>query len=78
MALPGLFSYLFFGAAVEAGVGLNLTKSSGIYNMEILKNDVTMRTVLNDTKVIKSKRQIPNLKRLMVISEFKKKNLFFS
>ena len=39
--------------------------------MEILKNDETMRTILNNTKVIKSKRQLPNLKRLLVKSEFK-------
>ena len=44
-------------------------------NMEILKNDETMRTILNNTKVIKSKRQLPNLKRLLVKSEFKEINI---
>ena len=44
-------------------------------NMEILKNDETMRTVLNNTKVIKSKRQLPNLKRLLIKSEFKGINI---
>ena len=43
--------------------------------MELLKNDETMRTILNITKVIKSKRQLPNLKRLLVKSEFKGINI---
>ena len=34
-----------------------------------------MRTILNKTKVIKSKRQLPNLKRLLVKSEFKEINI---
>ena len=43
--------------------------------MHSLKNDETMRTILNNTKVIKSKRQLPNLKRLLVKSEFKEINI---
>ena len=42
--------------------------------MEVLKNDETMRMSLNNTKVIKSKR-LPNLKRLLVKSEFKEINI---
>ena len=45
--------------------------------MEILKNDETMRTILKNTKVIKSKRQLPNLKRPLVKSELKKKSIFY-
>ena len=43
--------------------------------MEILKNDETMRTILNNTKVIKSKRLLPNLKKLLGKSEFKEINI---
>ena len=34
-----------------------------------------MRKILNNTNVIKSKRQLPNLKRLLVKSEFKGINI---
>ena len=45
--------------------------------MEILKKDETMRTISNNTKILKSKRQLPNLKRLefLVKSEFKGINI---
>ena len=43
--------------------------------MEILKKNETVRTILNNTKVIKSERQLPNLKRLLVKSELKGINI---
>ena len=39
-------------------------------NMVILNNDITMTKIRNETKFIKSKRQLPNLKRLLTKSEF--------
>lgn len=43
-------------------------------NMEILDNDETMKRIINETKIIKSKRQLPNLKRILVKSEFKEQS----
>ena len=47
----------------------------GRFGTPPFKNDETMRTILNNTQVIKSKRQLPNLKRLLVKSEFKGINI---
>ena len=45
----------------------NNTEMFGIFknNMHILTNDQTMREALSTSKIIKSKRQPPNLKRLI-------------
>ena len=39
-------------------------------NMHILTNDETMREALSTSKIIKSKRQHPNLKRLITKAKF--------
>ena len=39
-------------------------------NMSILNNDNSMQSIINNTRYIKSKRQLPNLKRLLTRSEF--------
>ena len=39
-------------------------------NMVILNNDITMKKIRDETKFIKSKRQLPNLKRLLTKSQF--------
>lgn len=39
-------------------------------NLDILGTDETMKKVIDETKIIKCKRQPPNLKRLLVKSEF--------
>jgi len=43
-------------------------------NMDILKEDETMKKIINETKFIKCKRQLPNLKRILTKSEFKEIN----
>ena len=40
-------------------------------NFNILENDETMKKIINETRILKCKRQLPNLKRLLVKSEFK-------
>ena len=40
-------------------------------NLDILDTDETMKKIINETRIIKCKRQPPNLKRLLVKSEFK-------
>ena len=39
-------------------------------NMDILKQDDTMNRILKNTKIIKGKRQLPNLRRILINSEF--------
>ena len=50
----------------------NNTEMFGIFknNMHILTNDQTMREALSKSKIIKSKRQPPNLKRLITKAKF--------
>ena len=50
----------------------NNTEMFGIFknNMHILTNDQTMSEALSTSKIIKSKRQPPNLKRLITKAEF--------
>ena len=50
----------------------NNTEMFGIFknNMHILTNDQTMRETLSTSKIIKSKRQPPNLKRLITKAKF--------
>ena len=50
----------------------NNTEMFGIFenNMHILTNDETMREALSTSKIIKSKRQPPNLKRLITKAKF--------
>ena len=50
----------------------NNTEMFGILksNMHILTNDQTMREALSESKIIKSKRQPPNLKRLITKAKF--------
>ena len=50
----------------------NNTEMFGIFknNMNILTNDQTMREALSTSKIIKSKRQPPNLKRLITKAKF--------
>ena len=50
----------------------NNTEMFGIFknNMHILTNDQTMREALSTSKIIKSKRQPPNLKRLITKAKF--------
>ena len=50
----------------------NNTEMFGIFksNMHILTNDQTMREALSESKIIKSKRQPPNLKRLITKAKF--------
>ena len=51
---------------------LNNTELFGIFknNMHILTNDQTMREALSTSKIIKNKRQPPNLKRLITKAKF--------
>ena len=39
-------------------------------NMDIFQQDDTMNRVMKNTKIIKGKRQLPNLKRILIKSEF--------
>lgn len=39
-------------------------------NINILENDDTMKRIINNTKIIKCKRQLPNLKRILTKSKF--------
>ena len=39
-------------------------------NMDVLTSDETMSKILSETKIVKCKRQLPNLKRLLTRSEF--------
>ena len=50
----------------------NNTEMFGVLksNMHILTNDQTMREALSESKIIKSKRQPPNLKRLITKAKF--------
>ncbi|MCG8076000.1 MAG: GIY-YIG nuclease family protein, partial [Candidatus Thiodiazotropha taylori] len=43
-------------------------------NMEIFNSDKTMNRIINNTKVIKCKRQLPNLKRMLIKSDFNETN----
>ena len=40
------------------------------HNMDVLTSDETMSKILSETKIVKCKRQLPNLKRLLTKSEF--------
>ena len=55
----------------------NNTEMFGILksNMHILTNDQTMREALSESKIIKSKRQPPNLKRLITEAKFTERQL---
>ena len=55
----------------------NITLFLSTYNPKIREafGILTMGTILNNIKVIKSKRQLQNLKRLLVKSEFKGINI---
>jgi len=44
-------------------------------NFEMLQTDVTMKGILNNTKFIKCKRQLPNLRSLLIKSEFNETNI---
>ena len=44
-------------------------------NLEMFKNDETMVDVIKNTKVIKCNRQLPNLKRMLIKSEFRDINI---
>ena len=39
-------------------------------SMDILKKDDTMNRIMKNTKIIKGKRQLPNLRRILINSEF--------
>ena len=39
-------------------------------NMDILNSDATMSKILSETKIVKCKRQLPNLKRMLTKSDF--------
>lgn len=41
-------------------------------NMDVLNSDQTMARIIKETKIIKCKRQLPNLKRLLTKSDFNK------
>jgi len=43
-------------------------------NENLLKSDPTMETILNENKMIKSKRQPPNLKKILTRAEFSENN----
>ena len=38
--------------------------------MDILKQDDAMNRIMKNTKIIKGKRQLPNLRRILINSEF--------
>ena len=38
--------------------------------MDILNSDATMSKLLSETKIVKCKRQLPNLKRMLIKSDF--------
>ena len=44
-------------------------------NMQILNSDNTMKRIINNTKILKCKRQLPNLKRLLTKSTFTETNI---
>ena len=44
-------------------------------NMEILKHDEKMKKIISNTNIIKCKRQLPNLKSILISSEFKENNI---
>jgi len=43
-------------------------------NLQICNNDTKMKNIISDTKIINCKRQLPNLKRFLIKSEFKEQH----